>query len=153
MGMIVTLRSLARLETFLLRIAFWVSLILGGLALLLTVSGLYSVLSYLVEQRSKEIGVRMALGASARRVTQLMLLQTTRPVIYGLVAGAGFAATLATVLLALPTGALIAQIVHVTDPVAYAVSLIVIIAACLAAAWIPATRAARVDPMKTLRQE
>ena len=97
--------------------------------------------------------MRMALGASARKVTQLMLLQTTRPVIYGLVAGAGFAATLATVLLALPAGALIAQIVHITDPVAYAASLIVIIAACLAAAWIPATRAARVDPMKTLRQE
>ena len=42
---------------------------------------------------------------------------------------------------------------HVTDPVAYAASLIVIVAACLVAAWIPATRAARVDPMQTLRQE
>ena len=153
MGMIVTLRSFARLETFLLRIAFWVSLVLGGLALLLTVSGLFGVLWYLVEQRTKEIGVRMALGASARRVTQLILSQTTRPVTYGLVAGAGFAATLATVLIALPAGALISQIVHITDPVAYAASVIVIIAACLAAAWIPATRAARVDPMMSLRQE
>ena len=152
MGTIVTLRSFARLERFLLGIAFWVSLILGGLALLLTVSGLFGVLSYLVEQRTKEIGVRMALGASARKVTQLILSQTTRPVTYGLVAGAGFAATLATVLLAMPVGPL-AQIVHVTDPVAYAASLIVIIAACLAAAWIPATRAAHVDPMKSLRQE
>ena len=153
MSEIMTLRSLARLERFLLGIAFWVSLILGGLALLLTVSGLFGVLSYLVEQRTKEIGVRMALGASAQNVTQLMLSQTTRPVSYGLVAGAGFAATLATVLIAMPAGALITQIVHITDPVAYAASLIVIIAACLAAAWIPASRAARVDPMKTLRQE
>ena len=153
MGMIVTMRTVARLETFLLGIAFWVSLVLGGLALLLTVSGLFSVLSYLVEQRTKEIGVRMALGASSQQVTQLMLSQTTRPVMYGLIAGAGFAATLATVLIAMPAGAFIAQIVHVTDPVAYAASMIVIIAACLAAAWIPASRAARVDPMQTLRQE
>jgi predicted permease len=153
MGMIMTIRSLARLETFLLGIAFWVSLILGGLALVLTVSGLFSVLSYLVAQRTREIGVRLALGASARQVTQLILSQTTRPVLYGLLAGAGLAATLATALIATPAGALISAIVHVTDPVAYAASLIVIITACLAAAWIPATRAARVDPMQTLRQE
>jgi predicted permease len=153
MNEIMTLRSLARLERFLLGIAFWVSLALGGLALLLTVSGLFGVLSYLVEQRTKEIGVRVALGASTQQVTQLVLSQTARPVTYGLAAGAGFAATLATVLIALPAGALIARIVHITDPVAYAASLIVIITACLAAAWIPARRAAHLDPMKTLRQE
>jgi ABC-type antimicrobial peptide transport system permease subunit len=153
MGMIVTMRTVARLETFFLRIAFWVSVVLGGLALLLTVSGLFSVLSYIVEQRTKEIGVRMALGASSQKVTQLILSQTTRPVMYGLLAGAGLAATLATVLIATPFGAFISEIVHVTDPVAYAASMIVIIAACLLAAWIPATRAARVDPMQTLRQE
>jgi ABC-type antimicrobial peptide transport system permease subunit len=151
--MIVTMRTVARLETLFLRTAFWVSLILGGLALVLTVSGLFSVLSYLVEQRTREIGVRMALGASARNVTQLMLAQTTRPVMYGLLAGAGFAATLATALIASPIGAFVTEIVHVADPVAYAASLIVIIAACLVAAWIPASRAARVDPMRTLRQE
>jgi ABC-type antimicrobial peptide transport system permease subunit len=72
---------------------------------------------------------------------------------YGLLAGAGLAATLATVVLASPAGAMIGEIVHVTDPVAYAASLLVIVAACLLAAWIPASRASRVDPMKTLRQE
>ena len=153
MGTIITMRTVARLETFFLQIAFWVSLMLGGLALLLTVSGLFSVLSYLVEQRTREIGVRMALGASAHAVTQLMLAQTTRPVIAGLIAGAGLAAALATVVLATPAGALISQIVHVTDPVAYLASLGVIVAACLFAAWIPAARAAKVDPMRTLRQE
>jgi predicted permease len=153
MGMIITMRTVAGLETFFLQIAFWVSFMLGGLALLLTVSGLFSVLSYLVEQRTREIGVRMALGASARRVTQLMLAQTTRPVMAGLIAGAGLAAALATAVLATPAGALIAEIVHVTDPVAYLASLGVIVAACLLAAWIPAARAAKVDPMGTLRQE
>ncbi len=153
LGMLVTMRTVARLETFFLQVAFWVSSILGGLALLLTISGLFSVLSYIVEQRTREIGVRMALGASSQKVTQLILAQTTRPVMYGLVAGAVLAATLATALLALPFGGLISQIVHVSDPVAYAGSLVVIIAACLVAAWIPATRAARVDPMKSLRQE
>ena len=153
MGMIMTLRTVARLETFFLKIAFWVSVILGGLALLLTVSGLFSVLSYLVEQRTKEIGVRIALGASSRKVTRLMLAQTTRPVLFGLLAGAGLAASLATLVLATDAGAMISEIVHVTDPVAYLSSLVVIVVACLLAAWIPASRAARVDPMKTLRQE
>jgi putative ABC transport system permease protein len=82
-----------------------------------------------------------------------MLMQTTRPVMYGLLAGAGLAAVLATALLAMPAGALVGEIVHVADPVAYGASLVVIIAACLLAAWIPAARAARVDPMRTLRQE
>jgi ABC-type lipoprotein release transport system permease subunit len=83
----------------------------------------------------------------------MILVQTTRPVAYGLLAGAGLAASLATILLATPAGATIAQIVHLTDPIAYGASLILIVTACLLAAWIPATRAARLDPMQTLRQE
>ena len=152
MGTIITMRSVARTETFFLQTAFWVSLMLGGLALLLTVSGLFSVLSYQVEQRTREIGLRMALGASPRTVTQLVLGQTTRPVMAGLIAGAALAAALATAVLATPFGALISQIVHVTDPVAYLASLGLIVAVCLLAAWIPVARAAKVDPMRTLRQ-
>ena len=153
MGQIITLRTVARLELFFLQIAFTVSLILGGLALVLTVSGLFSVLSYLVEQRTREIGVRMALGATSQKVTRMMLAQTTRPVMVGLLAGAALAASLATWLLSTEFGGLISQIVHVTDPLAYLSSLAVIVAACLVAAWVPASRASRVDPMKTLRQE
>jgi predicted permease len=152
MGTIITMRSVARTETFFLQTAFWVSLILGGLALLLTVSGLFSVLSYLVEQRTPEIGLRMALGASPRAVTQLVLGQTTRPVMAGLIAGAALAAALARAVLATPFGALLSQIVHVTDPVAYVASLGLIVAVCLLAAWLPAARAAKIDPMRTLRQ-
>jgi predicted permease len=153
MGMIVTMRTVARLETLFLQIAFWISLVLGSLALLLTVSGLFSVLSYLVEQRTREIGVRMALGASSHNVTRLILGQTTRPVVVGLLAGTGLAASLAAVLLAIPDGGMVVEVVRVTDPIAYAGSLLVIVVACLLAAWIPATRAARLDPMRTLRQE
>jgi predicted permease len=152
METIVAMRMVARLETFFLQMALGVSLILGGLALLLTVSGLFSVLSYLVEQRTPEIGLRMALGASPRTATRLVLAQTARPVMVGLLAGAGLAAALATAVMATPAGALIAEIVHVTDPVAYLTSLGLIVAACVLAAWIPAARAAKVDPMRTLRQ-
>lgn len=152
-GMIVTMQTVARLEKTLLRIAFSVAVVLGVLALLLTVSGLFSVLSYLVAQRTKEIGVRMALGASPWTVMWLTLAQTARPVLYGLVAGTGLAATLATVLLSTPLGAFISPIVHVTDPVAYLTSVLIIIAACVAAAALPAIRAARLDPVRALRQE
>ena len=116
-------------------------------------SGLFSVLSYLVEQRAKEIGVRMALGASRDSVTRLVLSQLMRPVAIGLTIGVALALGLATLLIATPAAATIAEIVHVLDPIAYAGSLALIVVACLLAAWIPASRAARLDPMKTLRQE
>jgi predicted permease len=153
MGHVVTMRTVARMESYFLQIAFWVTLVLGALALALTLSGLFSVLSYLVEQRTKEIGVRMALGATSRNVTRLVLSQTIRPVAFGLLAGGGLAAGVATLLIATPAAATIAEVVHVTDPVAYAGSLLLIVGACLVAASIPARRAARLDPTQTLRQD
>jgi hypothetical protein len=152
-GQVGTLLWLTRMETYLLRLAFWLTVVLGGLALALTLSGLFSVLSYLIEQRTREIGVRMALGATTGNVTRLVLSQSLRPVGIGLLIGAGSAAGLAALLLATPGAAIIGEIVHVLDPVAYAVSLLIIIAACLVAASIPATRASRLDPTQALRQE
>ena len=148
------MRTMARMETYFLQIAFWLTLVLGGLALVLTLSGLFSVLSYLVEQRTKEIGVRMALGATARETwTRLVLSQSIRPVGIGLLIGGGAAAGLAVLLMATPAAAAIGQIVHVLDPVAYAASLLIIVAACLVAGALPASRAARLDPTRALRQD
>lgn len=153
MGQVWTMQTIARAETYLLATGFWATLVLGSLALVLTVSGLFSVLSYLVEQRTKEIGVRMALGATARNVTRLVISQTARPVIVGLIAGTALALALATTLLSIAGAGMIGNVIHVLDPIAYATSLLIIIAACALAASIPAARASRVDPMKTLRQE
>jgi hypothetical protein len=153
MGQVLTIRTVASMETYFLQIAFWLTLVLGGLALLLTLSGLFSVLSYLVEQRAKEIGVRMALGATPRSVGRLVLSQSAHPVGFGLIAGASMAAALGIVLMASPAASQIGNIVHVFDPVAYAASVLCIVAACVLAALIPTLRAARIDPIATLRQD
>jgi predicted permease len=150
---VTTLRTIASFDISLLQIGFQITVVLGALALTLTLSGLFSVLSYLVEQRSKEIGVRMALGATAGDVTRLVLAQLIKPVGIGLVVGGGSAAGLATALLAVGGAATIGHIVRVFDPVAYALSVLIIVAACLVAASIPAARAARLDPTWTLRRE
>ena len=150
---VVTLRTIAGMGAYILRIAFWVTLVLGGLALALTVSGLFSVLSYLVEQRAKEIGVRMALGATTRDIVVLVLSQSVRPVGLGLLAGGGLAAGVAMVLMATPAASAIGRIARVFDPMAYGASLLVIVAACVLAASVPALRAARVDPIATLRND
>jgi len=120
MGEVTTWRTIASMATYLLGIPFWLTLVLGALALLLTLSGLFSVLSYLVEQRAREMGVRMALGAA---------------------------------LLATPAAGLIASTVRLFDPVAYAASLLCIVAACTGAALVPALRAGRIDPVAALRQD
>lgn len=150
---VVTLRTLARADAYFLQLAFWLTIVLGALALALTLSGLFSVLSYLVAQRTREIGVRMALGATGRDVTRFVLSHSIRPVSAGLLVGGGSAAGFAALLLATPAAAGIGDIVHVLDPIAYVVSLFIIVAACVLAASIPASRAARLDPARTLHQE
>ena len=148
---IVTLRTISRTATYFLQIAFWLTVALGGLALLLTLSGVFSVMSYLVEQRTKEIGVRMALGATAADVARLVLGQTAWPVGAGLVVGAALA--LATGILLLTYLEPIGQIVRLLDPMAYVGSLLIITLACALAALVPTMHAARIDPMKSLRHD
>ena len=79
MGQILTMRTMAMMDTYFLRIAFWMTLDARRPRTALTISGLFSVLSYLVEQRRKEIGVRMALGATSRNVTRLDVLANDPP--------------------------------------------------------------------------
>ena len=153
LGQINTMRTIAGLQAYILRIAFWVTVVLGGLALVLTLSGLFSVLSYVVEQRAKDIGVRMALGATTQNVAGLVLSQSLRPVGFGLMAGGGLAAALAILLMATPMASEIGNLVQVFDPLAYAASLLVIVTSCVLAASVPALRAARIDPIATLRKD
>jgi ABC-type antimicrobial peptide transport system permease subunit len=147
------LQALSSLQTMVLRIGFWFTVILGALALVLTVSGLFSVLSYLVEQQAKDIGVRMALGAAGKHVVRLVLSQSLRPVVIGLVAGAGLAAALAILLLSLPGAADLGDWVQVLDPAAYGTSISTIVLSCALAVAVPALRAARIDPIAMLRKD
>jgi putative ABC transport system permease protein len=116
-------------------------------ALLLTVVGLYGVVAYTVSQRTHEIGVRIALGASRRDVLALVIRQGMAPAVIGLAAGALCALAL--------TRSMATQLYGVKPadlPTFICVSLILLLAA-FAACWLPARRAARVDPMIALRQE
>jgi predicted permease len=153
MGGITTMRTIAGVAVYMLQVAFWITGILGALALTLTMTGLFSVLSYVVAQQAKEIGVRMALGASTRDIARLVLSQSSRPVAAGLVLGGLLAGSGATALLATPVAAGISEVVRIRDPLAYGASLLCILMACLLAASIPALRAARIDPMSTLKQD
>ncbi|MCC6202986.1 MAG: ABC transporter permease [Gammaproteobacteria bacterium] len=149
----IPLRELARAEADLLKIPFWLTLVLGALALFLTLSGLFSVLSYLVAQRTREIGVRHALGATRGRITALALAQAFRPVGIGLLAGALLPAAVGALLLATPAAELIGQTVRLFDPLAYLASLLLIVAACAGAALLPALRAGSIDPLVALRTD
>jgi ABC-type lipoprotein release transport system permease subunit len=151
-GEVMTLRTMAGLQGYLLAIPFWLMLVLGTLALLLTLSGLFSVLSYLVEQRTREIGVRMALGATRGSIGALVLSQSARPVAIGILLGCSLAVGSAAALLATPAAELIGSSVKLFDPVAYAGSLLCIITACACASLIPALRAGRINPVAALRQ-
>jgi hypothetical protein len=147
-----TLQSVARMEAYLLAIPFWLTLVLGALALVLTLSGLFSVLSYLVEQRTKEIGVRMALGATRGNVAAMVLSQIMRPIGLGLLLGGTLTAALGGVLLATPAAASIGDTIRLFDPLAYTGSVLCIVAACICAGLAPALRAGRVDPVAAMRQ-
>jgi ABC-type antimicrobial peptide transport system permease subunit len=153
MGSVSALRDAVARGTFVLRLGFLATAALGALALALTVSGLVGVLSYLVEQRRREIGVRMALGATPARVLRLVLTQSLRPVVVGLLLGVGLAGTLTSALLALPAAMGVGRDVEVYDPAIYAISLLCIALPCAVAACVPAFRASRIDPIATLRTD
>ncbi|HEX7237107.1 MAG TPA: ABC transporter permease [Gammaproteobacteria bacterium] len=120
---------------------------LGGLALFLAVVGAYGVKAFLVTRRTREIGVRLALGATPRDVMRQMLRESLGLTIAGLAVGLLLAAAVARFLSALLYG------VSPIDPLVLTVSAAVLAAALLLAAYLPTRRATRIDPTTALRHE
>jgi ABC-type antimicrobial peptide transport system permease subunit len=121
--------------------------VFAGLALLLACIGIYGVLAYLTSQRIPEMGVRIALGASAREVVWLVLRQSVGMIFAGVAVG---------IVGALAAARLLAHTVdgmRAVEPLTFAVMIPVLAAAALLASFVPARRASRVDPLVALRYE
>ena len=119
----------------------------GAMALILSALGIYGVISYSVAQRTREMGIRIALGARAEDVLRLMLRQAVRLCIIGVITGT---------LLGLGLAHLMASLLYSVsahDPRVFVVTPFVLFAAALVAAAVPARRATRVDPLVALRWE
>ena len=142
-----------RLETFVagaiypFRVAYWVSLGLGIIALSLTVVGIYGVVAYLVGQRTREIGIRIALGATTREVLTLIMRQSVRQAVIGTTIGLVLSLGLARLIASNVQG------VPVFDVVALLVASLTVVAACSFAAFLPSRRASNVDPTTALRHD
>jgi predicted permease len=134
--------SLARTSFTLVLLA-----IAGGMALVLGVIGVYGVIAYVVAQRTREIGIRSALGAEPKQLAKMFLLQGLVLSGAGVAVGLAAAAALGRSMSSLLFG------VEPLDPAAYAMATGVILTAAALATYLPARRAAAIDPMETLRAE
>jgi putative ABC transport system permease protein len=121
--------------------------VISGLALILGAVGLYGVLSYVVAERTREIGVRMALGATAAAVLRMIVTQGVRVVLAGAVVGIAVALASTRLLDTLLFGT------EPVDPVVFVAMSLVMIAIGMLASYVPARRASRVDPIESLRLE
>jgi ABC-type antimicrobial peptide transport system permease subunit len=121
--------------------------IAGAMALLLSVSGLYGVIAYAVSRRRREIGIRLAVGARGVEIRRLFLRRGLVVAAVGVALGLGGAAVLTRLMQSLLFG------VGPADPLTYVVTPLVLAAVAVLATDLPARRAARVDPVETLRAE
>ena len=119
----------------------------GLLALGLACVGIYGIMAYSVAQRTNEIGIRLALGAQPGQVRGMMLRESTWLAIAGIVAGTGAALGLTRLVKSMLYG------IQPNDPLTIAGGVLILLAVALAASWIPARRAAGVQPMEALRHE
>jgi putative ABC transport system permease protein len=129
------------------RFRMWLLVVFAATATLIATCGLYGLMAYAVTQRRREIGVRMALGATRRDVLGLVLTRALRIVVAGLVVGLAGAAGVTRVLQRFLFG------VTPTDPIVFALVTLLLLAVGLMAAWLPARRATRIDPLSALRAE
>jgi hypothetical protein len=127
------------------RAAHWVASALGVIALLLTITGIYGVLAYVVALREKEIGIRLALGATRRIIVGLVVRQSIRLAVTGVVAGAALALGVSRFIASRLT------MMPAFDAVALVAGALVVLVAAIAAAYVPSRRAANVDPVESLR--
>ena len=119
----------------------------AGLALLLAALGLYGVISYSVRLRTRELGVRMALGAQRSGVMQLVLMQGARLAAIGIICG---------VLAALALGRIFSSLlfqVGMLSAIPWLTAIVILVAVVLLATFLPARRAASIEPMQALRSE
>jgi ABC-type antimicrobial peptide transport system permease subunit len=119
----------------------------GGLALLIALGGVAAIAAHSVALRTREIGIRMALGARRADVVTLIVRRALTPVAIGAVAGLAIASAGSRVLVSQLYG------VSPLDPASFAATALVLVSAAAAAAWLPARRAARVDPITVLRHD
>ena len=122
--------------------------IFGAIALLLAAVGLYGVMSYAVSQSKRELGLRMALGAGAAHLFRTVMLHGLLLAVSGVVLGS-IAAMFLTRLIAM--GTLLYQ-VNPRSPMAFAIAALVMVVISIAACFTPAWQAARIDPMRALRE-
>jgi len=121
--------------------------IAGAMSIALGVIGIYGVLSYTVSQRRREIGIRLALGAQRENVLGMVLESGARMALAGVAIGVVVALALTRLMSSLLFG------VSAHDPLTYSLVALLLFVVALAACWIPARRATRVDPMVALRYE
>jgi predicted permease len=129
------------------RFALWLVGLLALIAMSLAAVGTYSVLSYLVAQRTREIGIRMALGAQTRDVQRLVIGHGMKPALGGVSLGLLASLALTRLMQNLLYG------VSASDPITFGVIALLSLAVALVACWLPARRATRVDPLTSLRHE
>ena len=129
------------------RFNMWLMTVFGGAALLLAAIGIYGLMAYSVEQRTQELGIRLALGAGATEIRNMVVVQGMRLAIVGVVVGLAAAFGVSRLIASFLFG------VGVWDPLVFAAVPVLLATVALLAVWLPATRGSRIDPIIALRAE